>query len=546
MEISKSVAEEFNWYCHVNNLFWREDEAPAKPSPEKGAIFLDLLHDYPPYILRSLFIGKSLQKYYGCPVIGLTGDLGFFRKEDSSSQYNFGTMKALADSFGLDRIIEIDLQQVNKPEVQLIVNKLVQQFRKLTPDQVMRFLLQFRDSSGLPLGRFIYESVVRYLHVHRIPEFDDKAVGYILETFLFYEYYKKLFTEHGVFGVVAGHISYSSHGLLAHIAMDFGAKIFQFRADANMSSYIVSRDSSSKPDADYVGTLLRDADRHVLKNVIEPKKDKVLELAQNYQRRIYNGSFYMPTWWPQDEVEGTRDEIRRRALGKLDLDINKKTVGTFLHCLADSPYFDEHVYDDYYEWTTAVLELAINHPEKNWIFKQHPHWFHYDGLKAVDELSSKVREYSHIKFILDELTPTEVISASDVVTTARGSVGFQSVPHGVTTILSGQSLYSDWGFVNSLPTRSEYEQALVQDPEILAPSSEQKELATMWFYYERVIASIKCLYMPYYGYFEVDEMWKHMAFLLKSNLPEEDPFFRNFKRSLDEGLPRLINFDVLD
>ena len=168
-----------------------------------------------------------------------------------------------------------------------------------------------------------------------------------------------------------------------------------------------------------------------------------------------------------------------------NLSIEKKNIFVMLHAFTDAPHSQHKgmLFKDYYDWFITTYQFAIDRPEFNWIFKQHPSIQFYP-TKDVDFnlLFSSVPP--HVSYIGEDrqVNSESLMHCADLIVTCAGSAGYEFPAFcGVPSIIAGDNFYRGLGISYEPNSICEYF-SMLSDPQIFTPLSRDKILLAQAFY----------------------------------------------------------------
>ena len=109
---------------------------------------------------------------------------------------------------------------------------------------------------------------------------------------------------------------------------------------------------------------------------------------------------------------------------------------------------------DFYDWIQAILEVAKNNMDVNWLFKAHPCDQWYGGITLKDLVN--VEECDHINHVPDDWNGAALIEVTDAIITYHGTIGLEATARGKPVLIADKGWYEDWKFVKCPKSRQEY------------------------------------------------------------------------------------------
>lgn len=162
---------------------------------------------------------------------------------------------------------------------------------------------------------------------------------------------------------------------------------------------------------------------------------------------------------------------------KYKLKMESKTVVIMAHIFSDAPHsYDNMLYEDYWEWFVATLNVLLKNANVNVLVKEHPSSVLYNECGIImSYLKSINKEY----LLLDNSESTvSVLNNADIVVTAGGTIGLEFASKGKPVVLASYPPYSRLGFTNEFETKEKYECFLLNEIHTLDNLTDlQKDIA---------------------------------------------------------------------
>ena len=143
--------------------FWRA--YPGHVEPNRPPILVDLMHNDPEYLLRSLVIAKFCQLISGAPLIGILGIPGMLYPIIRSS-YSPSDNVRMANSFEIYNVIEApntDADDNYERDGRSAIERIALQAPEgdALPPKAIAELRNVRTLGGFPIGKVVQETFMR-------------------------------------------------------------------------------------------------------------------------------------------------------------------------------------------------------------------------------------------------------------------------------------------------------------------------------------------------------------------------------------------------
>jgi hypothetical protein len=376
-------------------------------------------------------------------------------------------------------------------------------------------LLAFQ-TDGIRFGDVLYDSVLATGYA-TIRELDWRVVQ-AMRTFFFYRSRIADITRTFAVKAYVGH----SVGLLAATFVRYlltaGAEVF---IKAGAHELVVKKWQHMGDLCDYVVK----PEARYFRYMVETIGDTVEQLADDYLRRRFAGSAQDisadAAFHPQKRVFATSREFCE-AYG---LDPAKKLVFVMLHEFTDYPHSHFKrplMFQDYYRWFEATLQIARSTPSVNWVFKEHPAASLYPTRDLDLHALFAGIDDPHIRFLANDapFNGSSITAIGHAIVTCLGTPGLEHACGGVPCVLGGESPYSDFGFTLEPPTVAEYEKTLRTIANLPRLDARQIRAAKAVLFFELCLMNAnEYLFCPRYPYSElrrlaVDQVWRDAAALM--------------------------------
>jgi hypothetical protein len=209
------------------------------------------------------------------------------------------------------------------------------------------------------------------------------------------------------------------------------------------------------------------------------------------------------------------------------------------------------MYNDYYEWLEATLEIVKDVTDVNWIVKEHPELQYYQPKHTATELCRRfVEKYPHIRMAPDDLDTSSLFSVVNCMVTVAGTAALEFPTQGIPSLVAGESAFSGFGFTIEPRSREEYAQELrnMSKIEKLDQDAVDRALAYVHMFFE--LSRVEMSLLPeitnvFWKEMDVASIYQEAANRLRKSRPENDPVYQNLQVQLDNDLTHLMNYDQL-
>lgn len=432
-------------------------------SNSDGVIYVDLFHDNLDYLFYSLYIGRLIGRLSERKVIGLTGGIGVV--STSAPGWSFAGIEELARGFDID-IIRFEEKAHGGAAVGWLHGEASSRgwdIETLQGAPLRRLVREGQLADGFPIGRYFYDTYLRAELFETVESLDPALIRHIAATIAFDEAVREQFAKAPPAWLVSGHIEYAPWGVCVHRALENGAKVAYFRNEGRLRIHLLS--GKVKAEETLHG-LLRRQQGELVNRFIDDLCQNGQHLVQQHFQACATSQRFRTHWfvhapycdltWDKADRMG---RMARRQLGILD---DRRCIGVFQVTFSDIASHDRRAFDDNYQWLLKTLNFAVEHPEFTWLVKIHPADAIYNRTGAMARLREAFSGYNHIRFVEANVSPILVIMASHVVTTMRGSPGYQAALVGRPAVFAGRGQYSDFGFAEIEESEAPYFDRLIE------------------------------------------------------------------------------------
>lgn len=549
MKITAGELDQFKHFYNENLKYWSIEDKYLEKRTENIAL-IDLLHNRPDVLIRSLTVGKFVQKYFGCKLVGLIGQTDFSRIIFDGCNPTYAGM--LAKSYGVDDLIVVETPEQSDFPIragsadqffEFDVFNFSEAIEGCSEDDAKRRILQWCAPNGVRVGEYIFDTCQRISFSPQFPVYKANLERTIRETLYLQNIFENVVTKLDVGYFVTSHIFYNTWGLLSEVALRQNAEVFYISLDTNLSIFRLQEPPNS-PDT--LGSLCRKAETSIFENYIWPNCSKFHTITDKAIDFLNTGEMLYPSWWTRDVLDlasqaGNRDAL----LARLGWDSAKPVYAVLNHAMTDAVRFDTPLFSDCYAWLDYTLSHASRDDSKNWLVKMHPHDKMYDRTATFEKFEAQYGSLPHIRFVRDEFTKSELFTLMQAAITIRGSLGFEVAAAGIPSVLAGRSRISEIGFGRVAHSLEHYKALLETPLADIALDDEQVERARLYVMYNRLIGPVFSNLILNVALTAESDIWIEMRKLQRTTCVDIDNFYRNFARCLDGQLPRIVNLEFL-
>lgn len=116
---------------------------------------------------------------------------------------------------------------------------------------------------------------------------------------------------------------------------------------------------------------------------------------------------------------------------------------------------------DFREWAELTLQVAVDHPQFNWMFKAHPcdEWYgRINGARIADMVDAAA--VPHVRVCDSQWNGRAILEAVDGIVTVHGTVGLEAPSVGTPVLVPYAGWYGDFGFVEVTKSVDDYRREL--------------------------------------------------------------------------------------
>lgn len=545
MLVEQAEREAFLHFVKLNTALWSIEDSVLTIAADR-VVLVDLLSHDVHQLIRSLYVGKILQRQFGCKMVGLIGNLLFSRT--LGLRYNKQDAVLLARSFGVDDFLDLEEDELagvpaggfSAADTAAAIAQL-----QACPDSALSArLLSWRTQDGCRIGESIYETSLRIARNPFLTNIRETVYQVIAEAHRIHNLVSSACDARTIQAFTSGHMSYTQWGMTADVVLRKGGNAVWFDSTGNFSAYLLTRPPAGDETLD---SQIRRIDKALFEQEFEEEHRLDPQFVAKV-RKLFSSDFFLRPFWfepAKSPPAALTPVLRTLALQKLGWPGDPRpVVCVFFHCLSDLPRDDEQIYLDYYDWIVETLKIAIRDTTKNWIFKTHPsNRGTYDVTNVTEQLKETYKGYPNIYFLEDELQKMELYSVCDLAVTVRGSISYEMSLFGKPALLAGRSVLSDLGFCHVADTAEQYEELLTTRFDTLKMTDEMQQRANFYLIYDKIICRLESTFMPYWTYQLTgnSSIWNALSERILYNISDLDPVASAIRKMFDGGPPRTLN-----
>ena len=322
-------------------------------------------------------------------------------------------LKKIFESFGMTKILNIDININSKTLANQLKNKLMSQIKSKSDVHLLTV-------DNIWVGDLIYD---QYLKSNMVPTLDIKSKDFeelMFEFCLLFNYWQGVFSKNKVRALIISHACYFM-GLPARIASKFNIQVYQ----ATLENIYCLTKYNLHPSSEF-HSYKSDFEKFDIKI-----KDKAIIRARERLNLIYEGNINVDQPYIKNSAYN-----QKKPLGKVIH--NNKPIKILIapHCFFDSPNgLGKNLFPDFYEWLDFIAKLSIK-TDYEWYIKTHPNTFPENKLVIKDFVS----RYPKINFLNDEISHNQLIDEGiNIVLTVYGSIGLEYAAKNITVINASQN-----------------------------------------------------------------------------------------------------------
>jgi len=454
--------ENYEWsecikaFGKANKKIWDSPDRDMK----KGHIFIaNTIHNANEFLYEVLLFAKGMEKERPSNICVLS------MKKDRG-------IRTFVDSFGAKyrMILQYDLIVAIKTCLLII-----QLFRK----KLDGTKLLATECCEILIGPAIYDTILLKLGEYTIRRVNQIAYFHILWRFIYATYkLDRLFAYYTPAACIVMEEAYEAE-IFRRMAVKYDVNIIW--VNKMVKQYV---DVNGEKTTYYQRIL----EREILEHFEKSEKENFEEQTQKMLKAYYE--------------KGNESELRGRTLtglavkGKiyaseetirenLKIDLNRKNVFVFCHCLTDGPHGCPNLcFNDYFEWLDETLMVAKEIKDVNWIVKFHPDRVRRNvgERRGESKIREKYNNVSNIFFFPDNYSIASVVPVADIIVTACGEVGEEMACFGIPTIAAGKPYYGNMKYIHSFSDKVEYKKCLREISKVDKLTDEEILLAKKFFY----------------------------------------------------------------
>lgn len=248
--------------------------------------------------------------------------------------------------------------------------------------------------------------------------------------------------------VLVSHLVEFSYGILAWIAVRRSIPIVLLFGQLGVLRFIKIR--STEEFFDFMDC----AQNHEIAALPEAKADQLKHLGDRFLSTRLSGKHN-----DLGSVYAYRirtDRIDRAGIIKrFSWDASKPIVSVYAGNWFDYPHcFGMSSFRDFLDWIEVTLEIALQTPQVQWLFKAHPCDDWYGGVTLEDLVS--VDTAPHIELMPREWSGLDIIDSSDALITVQSTAAVEFASMNRPVLVADDGWYGDCGFARCASSREDY------------------------------------------------------------------------------------------
>jgi hypothetical protein len=334
---------------------------------------------------------------------------------------------------------------------------------------------------GLFIGDLLVDTVLRF---DTKGKFDRALVanahyGFIKNAYYHYHKAKCIFKDWKINEGIISHPDYINFGIMPRLGVSYGLNFVVFLKGGLFKIVTLS-------DIYYSKYHLTPAIWKHLNALSNAFINSYLERRFAAQEKLFDADYA----YSCDKTQMTKQQL----VQLLDINPELPICTIYLHAFADANHYEqEMIYNSYFDWFMATLDIITNIKHVNWLIKDHPHAYLYNERGFVQDL---LKDYS-IKYVPSNINAKSVLQISDSIVTVRGTVGLEAICYNIKPILCGYSYYSTYGFTINCKTEAQYINALKNITFKTLLSDSDKLLAGRILYYTSDLIAVRSSIIDY-------------------------------------------------
>jgi len=266
----------------------------------------------------------------------------------------------------------------------------------------------------------------------------------LTEVFRLDRFYQKLFTKRKIKSVIVSHPWKNEFGML--IAMSLKHKIdcyflYSINEMIRIKRIRNFKDIAKSPYESISYKEFSELPKKTIRSITNAGKEYLIKRGKEINTDINVSKAY------------ATKQNGREFLSKYNIPTDKPIVTVFCHAWYDYPHnFGMKNFTDFLDWIQVTYEVANKNKKVTWVFKPHPTETWYGGVY----LKNIIKSQKNI-FIINENTSVEtVMEVTDSIVTVHGTIAIEATVRKIPVIAADKSYYSDWNFVETMLSRKQY------------------------------------------------------------------------------------------
>lgn len=454
--------ENHEWDKWINKVVKENQNLWTRCNEKKegdNVFIANTIHDANEFLYEGLVFAKGMEEEKFCNiwVLSMKNDRG---------------IKALVSSFGAK------YQKILRTDFRMVVKTLCYVLDFARKGATGSKLLQ-AECSGIVIGPVIYDTILVEVGEYTINKMNTVRQFFILWKYVYATYkLEELFNYYKPTDCIVMEEAYEAE-LYRRISVKHNTNVLW--VNKMVKQYV---DFEGKPTVFFQEVL----EREILESIEKIKGvdyEKETERMINSYYKMGDGEAVQGRTLTGLAVNGKIYASKEEIEKTMKIDLNKKNVFVFAHCLTDGPHTcPELFYQDFFQWLDETLKLASQVSGINWIVKFHPDRFirNIAERKGENIIKKKYGGIENIYFFPDNYSIASVVPIADVIVTACGEVGEEMSCFGIPTVAAGKPYYAKMSYAHSFSQKEKYEETLKMIECIEKMSEEEVKDAKKFFY----------------------------------------------------------------
>ena len=522
----KANNKELQWFLEAAAVYWEKN----LPRPyDDTVVLVEAFHQDIRVNLRNLAVANAIRRIRPARLVVFTGvDEQWHRTLWSG--FDVATVRRLAEAYGADDVI--DVWEVVRAGV-------------IGPTLAGPTLTVYTDATYCRLAK-----VPRLPMDHTTrPDYQQRrrcAAGLSAV-------YENAF-ERNVVAFVTSHVDYDQWGLAVESARRRGVPIIHTQQTGCMKAYALFPETDTG-----AGTVREELTRQigaVFETQVWPRRDQWRASAElvAWRAKVNLGR---PSWWRGGVTAAVdlnsaadRAALRTHTAARLGFDPHRPVVTVFNHAVSDALGTNRELFPTLADWFADTAAYAVDQPDAQWLFLDHPSQALYDATGFFDHLAKQHRTAKHLAFRPSaKLSKNALWSLTDLGVTVRGSVSNELPAYGIPVIQAGWSEWSSCGLSMVADDVDAYWKTLEDSVTALRDGvalvgEEQVRRARLWLWLYRSGTDVVTPLVPQWEVWPADTLLKTMRATFRHIESDADPLFAAVERMWTRKEPMLTRADL--